>query len=163
MIPVPYAVGYPKSVPRILQPCRRDQRLLGLGSRGRPRSLSSGRYDAASWVSGSAEALLDQADEKSWVKNWIAAEPHTDKQNLESFGSMSRRRLCTHTSAKFPPLSESPHPLASGVGSDVMKPTAAPIRRYDYLAYPCIDFNPCVLRNDEGAGTRTRNPPSTYP
>jgi hypothetical protein len=26
-------------------------------------------------IPGSPEALLEQADEKSWVNNWIAAEP----------------------------------------------------------------------------------------
>jgi len=54
-------------------------------------------------IPGSSEALLEQADEKSWVNNWIAAEPLYDKQNLDSFGSVSYRRRCTRTLAKFLP------------------------------------------------------------
>jgi hypothetical protein len=33
-------------------------------------------YHVLQWrIPGSSEALLEQADEKSWVNNWIAAEP----------------------------------------------------------------------------------------
>jgi hypothetical protein len=33
-------------------------------------------YHVLHWrIPGSSEALLEQADEKSWVNNWIAAEP----------------------------------------------------------------------------------------
>jgi hypothetical protein len=33
-------------------------------------------YHVLYWrIPGSSEALLEQADEKSWVNNWIAAEP----------------------------------------------------------------------------------------
>jgi hypothetical protein len=38
--------------------------------------LSVVGYHGLHWrIPGSSEALLDQADEKSWVNNWIAAEP----------------------------------------------------------------------------------------
>src|SRR5271155_4666166 len=40
--------------------------------------------------SGSSEALLEQADEKSWVNNWIAAEPPYRQAEL---GFLRKREL----------------------------------------------------------------------
>jgi hypothetical protein len=54
-------------------------------------------YHVLHWrIPASSEALLEQADEKSWVNNWIAAEPIYRQAEL-GFTQVAERSLAAVT------------------------------------------------------------------
>ena len=65
-------------------------------------------YHVLHWrIPGSSEALLEQADEKSWVNNWIAAEPLYQQAELRFIRNHEpSKALYAHVS-EIPAQSES--------------------------------------------------------